>query len=94
MERKYIAENKKGRDRLRKLVNEITDEELSLIIYKEGWTIAVALAHLAFYDERRRVLLRKWKIKGSDYMLLPTKISNDLILWACPECGCVYYERW
>ena len=59
----YIRD-KKERERLNRLVNEITDEELNLVIYKEGWTIAVVLAHLAFYDERRRVLLRKWRKKG------------------------------
>lgn len=64
MEREFVTGNKKERERLTKLVNEITDEELKLVIYKEGWTIAVVLAHLAFYDERRRVLLKKWKEKG------------------------------
>ena len=64
MERQFVIENKRERERLRALVNEITEEELNMVIYKEGWTIAVVLAHLAFYDERRRVLLRKWKKKG------------------------------
>lgn len=64
MERGFVIENKRERERLKKLVNKITDEELNLVIYKEGWTIAVVLAHLAFYDERRRFLLRKWKRKG------------------------------
>jgi hypothetical protein len=64
MERTYIAENKRERERLRKLVNVITDEELTLILYQEGWTIAVALAHLAFWDQRRLVLVRKWKQQG------------------------------
>jgi hypothetical protein len=64
MDRSYVTENTKSRERLRRLVNEITDEELNLVIYKEGWTVAVALAHVAFWDERRVVLMRKWKQKG------------------------------
>ena len=42
----------------------MTDEELSLVIYKEGWTIAVVLAHLAFGDQRTLEFLKKWKQSG------------------------------
>lgn len=42
----------------------MTDEELYLIIYKEGWTIAVVLAHLAFGDQRTLALVRKWQKNG------------------------------
>ena len=63
MDRPYIKENNKERERLIKLVNEITDKELKLIIYKEGWTIAVVLGHLAFWDERRLALVKRWRQK-------------------------------
>jgi hypothetical protein len=75
MERQYVIKNARERERLRKLVNEMTDKELTLIIYKEGWTIAVALAHLAFWDERRRLLIRKWKQKG----VTPSPFEEDII---------------
>jgi hypothetical protein len=61
MEKQYIIDNNRERERLIKLVNEITDKELELIIYKEGWTIAVVLGHLAFWDERRIELLKLWQ---------------------------------
>ncbi|HEY97848.1 MAG TPA: hypothetical protein G4O16_06675 [Dehalococcoidia bacterium] len=60
-DRLFIKENKKERERLRQLVNEMTDEELSLVIYEEGWTIAVVLAHLAFGDQRTLQFLKKWR---------------------------------
>lgn len=60
MEKQYNVENKRELERLRKLVNELTDEELNLVIYKEGWTVAAALAHVAFWDKWRTVLMRKW----------------------------------
>ncbi len=63
MERQFVIENTKERERLRRLVNDMTDEELNLIIYKEGWTIAAVLAHLAFWDERRLALVQKWQQK-------------------------------
>jgi hypothetical protein len=61
MERQYIKENARERERLRKLVENISDEELKLVIYKEGWTIAVILGHLAFWDERRLALTKRWR---------------------------------
>jgi hypothetical protein len=64
MERRFEVENARERERLRSLVNGMTDEELALKIYDEGWTIAVALAHLAFGDQRTLALLRRWKKSG------------------------------
>jgi hypothetical protein len=64
MDRQYVIDNEGERRRLRTLVETITDEELGLILYKEGWTIAVALAHIAFWDRHRLGLIRKWKQEG------------------------------
>ena len=88
MERIYIDENKRERERLRKLVKGITDGELSLVLYKEGWTIAVALAHLAFWDQRRLVLVRKWKQQGVSPSPIDEDVINDATLpfsWNCPH---------
>ncbi len=43
MERSFVAENTKERQRLSSLVGRLTDEELSLPL-EDDWTIAVALA--------------------------------------------------
>lgn len=75
MNRQFVVENANERERLRNLVNKITDEELVLTLNVEGWTVAVALAHLAFWDERRLVLLRKWKQKG----IMPSPYDEDII---------------
>ncbi|UCH50537.1 MAG: maleylpyruvate isomerase N-terminal domain-containing protein [Chloroflexota bacterium] len=75
MIRQFVAENAKGRERLRNFVDKITDEELTLTLNAEGWTVAVALAHLAFWDERRLVLVRKWKKEG----ITPSPIDADII---------------
>lgn len=64
MAQQFIIENDKERERLKKLVKSLTDEELKLVIYKEGWTIAVVLAHLAFWDNYARALLKRWKKDG------------------------------
>ena len=75
MEQNYITANKKERERLRKMVQGMTDEELKLVIYKEGWTIAVVLAHLAFWDRRRLVLMRKWQKQG----VSPSPMNDEMV---------------
>jgi hypothetical protein len=64
MDRQFDIENKKERERLRGLASRITDEELNLPYYKEGWTIAAGLAHLAFWDQYGLAILRRWKQGG------------------------------
>ena len=67
MEKPWIAKNKEWREKLQKFVSKVTDKELNLVIYKEGWTIAVMLGHLAFWDERRIELLKLWQNNGGKY---------------------------
>jgi len=80
MERQFVIENRKERERLRQLVNGMTDEELNLVIYKEGWTIAVVLAHLAFWDQRALTLLRRWKKSGVTPSPSDSDTTNDALL--------------
>jgi hypothetical protein len=75
MEKNYITENKKATKRLVELVKSLSDKELQLVIYKEGWTIAVALAHVAFWDERRRLKMKQWREKG----VSPTPYIDDMV---------------
>jgi hypothetical protein len=78
-----MIENNRWRERLVKLVGDITDNELKLVIYQEGWTIAAALAHLAFWDERRLAVVRDWRRKGvtaSGMNDLDTKAINDALV--------------
>ena len=84
MDKVIIAENTRSRERLRELVNDLTDEELSFVLYKEGWTVAAALAHIAFWDQRRIILMRKWqqndKIDLGSLELDIYDIFNDSVL--------------
>jgi hypothetical protein len=83
MANKYDRENDKSRERLQKLVNSITDEELNYVIYKEGWTIAVMLGHVAFWDERRALNLAEWQQNGiiaSGINDMDTRIINDTLV--------------
>lgn len=80
MATKYAAENAKSLARLRQFVNGVTDAELKLVIYNEGWTVAVALGHLAFWDERRRIVLKTWKKNGVAQTPYVLDIVNDALI--------------
>ncbi len=79
MDRPFVAENAKARERLISLVSRLTDEELSLPL-GNGWTIAVALAHLAFWDQRSLFLMRKWKKSGVELSPIDIDLTNDSLL--------------
>jgi hypothetical protein len=58
--RDFETANKAARDRMRSLIEGMSDEELALPTVA-GWTIASALAHVAFWDFRILYLLQHWK---------------------------------
>jgi DinB superfamily len=84
MNQPFAAENSKERNRLISLVRRLTEQELRLPL-GEDWTIAVALAHLSFWDQRALFLLRRWRKSGA---VAPSPIDVDLTndsllsLWA------------
>jgi hypothetical protein len=83
MEKSYIAENRQSRERLIKTINSLSESELQLVIYKEGWTVAVTLGHLAFWDERRRQLIMKWQqhgFKDTGMNELDNEVLNDTLI--------------
>jgi hypothetical protein len=56
MDRPFVNENTRERKRLISLVDCLTGEELNLTLGND-WTIAIALAHLAFWDQRSLFLI-------------------------------------
>jgi hypothetical protein len=79
MDRPFIAENAKERKRLHTLVTGLTDEELALPLGTD-WTVAIALAHLATWDQRAFLLIRKWKEDGVSPNPLDIDIFNETLL--------------
>ena len=59
MDPDVLVENETERDRLAMLVARLTDDDLARDL-GEGWTVAIALAHLAFWDERAALLLQRY----------------------------------
>jgi hypothetical protein len=79
MDRPFVSENAKERERMCSLVKRLTDEELSLFL-GNSWTIAVVLAHLSFWDQRSLSLMRKWKKSGVSPSPIDIDITNDSLL--------------
>ena len=79
MERPFIAENAREFERLRSLVDKLTEDDLNLAM-EEGWTVAAALAHLAFWDRRSLVLMRKWSSSGIEPSPIDIDVANDSLL--------------
>ncbi len=51
LDQSFIERNSASTNRMRALVERLTDEELQHPV-GEHWTVAIALAHLAFWDRR------------------------------------------
>ena len=71
-----IQENAKWGERLQALVARLSDKDLARPVY-DGWTVAGLLAHLAFWDGRVLVLLRKWKKTGVEPSPADAHVVND-----------------
>lgn len=79
MDRSFVEQNKASTKRLKKLVKNLTGKDMRR---KAGadWTVAVTLAHLAFWDRRVQFVLDRTEHDGK---LSPVEIDvvvNDLLL--------------
>ena len=82
MDRPFVVENDRERKRLQLLVGRKSDGELRVQMW-EGWTIAAAFAHLAFWDQRALVLMHKWKKTGVAPSPIDDDVTNDVLLPLC-----------
>ncbi len=55
----FAESNLRQAERLRKLVARL-DASMLAVRLPNGWTVAVALAHIAFWDRQRLCLMRRW----------------------------------
>jgi hypothetical protein len=83
MDQSYIELNRASTERIRALTERLTDEEMQHRV-GEHWTVAIAVAHLAFWDRRVMYVL---DMTEKDNILFIPEIDifvNDLSLplWA------------
>ena len=55
----FARSNRTQTERLRNLARSLTPEEMRRRL-PNGWTVSAALAHVAFWDRHRIILMRKW----------------------------------
>jgi hypothetical protein len=84
LDRSFVERNRASTSRIRALVERLSDEELQHPV-GERWTVAIALAHLAFWDRRAMQVLDL--VERSGGLVVPPTIDlvvNDLSLplWA------------
>ncbi len=79
MDRPFVVENARERERLRVLVAKLSDDELHLDL-GGGWTVATALGHLAFWDYLSSSRIRQWKKRGVSASSLDIDLINDALL--------------
>jgi hypothetical protein len=78
----FVEQNRLSRARLQAVADRLSDADLALTT-PYGWTIAGLLAHLAWWDQRVLVLLRRWKEKGIDESPVDSQAVNDALKPLC-----------
>ena len=78
-ERGFVARNAAALGRLRAVIGRLSEDELRRRM-GEHWTVAAALAHLAFWDRRSLLLLRRWQREGYGPAPLEVDLINDTLL--------------
>jgi hypothetical protein len=83
MDRSFIELNRTSTNRIKALVARLSEKEM-LHPVGEHWTVAIALAHLAFWDRRVMYVLDKTERDGKLFIPEIDIFVNDLSLplWA------------
>jgi len=83
MDRAFIELNRASTERIRQMARRLSDEEL-LQRVGEHWTVAIVLAHLAFWDRRVMYVLDMTERDGKLFIPEIDIFVNDLSLplWA------------
>jgi hypothetical protein len=83
MDKSFIERNRASTDRIRALAARLTDAEMQQPV-GEHWTVAIALAHIAFWDRRVIYILDTTERDGTLFIPEIDIFVNDLSLplWA------------
>jgi len=60
MDQQIVADNDATRASLQSLIRTLADHDFARDL-GDGWTVSTALAHLAFWDRRGKLLLERWQ---------------------------------
>lgn len=74
----FARSNRTQTERLKGLVRRV-DEKMLAVRLPNGWTVAVALAHLAFWDRHRLMLMRRWAAGEAASGAYDGNVFNDAV---------------
>jgi hypothetical protein len=78
----FVQDNDESRRRLEARLHNLSDQDLARST-EYGWTVAALLAHLAFWDQRMVVILKRWQESGFDSSPIDPAAVNDAIKVLC-----------
>lgn len=78
----FNEENAASRQRLEDLASRLSDEDLALTT-SYSWTVSALFAHMAYWDRRVLVLLRRWKENGVDESPVDSEAINEALKALC-----------
>ena len=83
MDRSFVERNRASTERIREMAYRLSDEEMQTRV-GEDWTVAIVLAHLAFWDRRVMYVLDMTERDGRLFIPEIDIFVNDLSLplWA------------
>lgn len=83
LDRSFVERNRASTTRIRELAGRLTDEQMQHPV-GQHWTVAIALAHLAFWDRRIMCVLDQTEHDGKLFIPEIDIFVNDLSLplWA------------
>jgi len=77
VDRSYVGRNTRERERLRALVERMSDDQLRGPV-NQHWSVAAVLAHIAFWDARALVLAAKLE-RGVPFS--PSDVEPEDVTW-------------
>ena len=78
----YAEQNAQSRRRLESIVHKLSEADFARST-DYGWTIPALLGHLAFWDQRMVVILKRWKEQGFDPSPMDAAAVNDALRIIC-----------
>jgi hypothetical protein len=75
----FAESNRVQTERLRALVARLDASQLAVRL-PNGWTVAVALAHVAFWDRQRLCLMRRWAAGTECHGGYDGELFNEVLL--------------
>jgi hypothetical protein len=82
MSSKFTEENNASLRRLEVASRSLSDEDLALET-PYGWTVGALFAHMAWWEKRVTVLLRRWKEGGIDEAPVDSEMINESLKPLC-----------